>query len=101
MLQIIAERQVIDPFKVRRRLLAPQTRPSTDVLCDTKVQNFMADSIVTITPAASSQQADSLLAQPSATLLFDDWYPALRSDQLRGTSMVTTTLLGHSRRFRP
>jgi phenylpropionate dioxygenase-like ring-hydroxylating dioxygenase large terminal subunit len=54
----------------------------------------MADSIVTITPAVSSQQADSLLAQPSATLLFDDWYPALRSEQLRGTSMVTTTLLG-------
>ena len=60
----------------------------------------MADSIVTITPAAlprqpgSSPLDDSLLAQPSAILLFDDWYPALRSEQLRGTSMVTTTLLG-------
>ena len=54
----------------------------------------MADSIITITPADASSSNDSLLTQPAATLLFDDWYPALRSEVLRGTSMVTTTLLG-------
>jgi phenylpropionate dioxygenase-like ring-hydroxylating dioxygenase large terminal subunit len=54
----------------------------------------MTDSIITITPAASSQSNDGLLASPATTLLFDDWNPALRSEQLRGTSMVTTTLLG-------
>jgi phenylpropionate dioxygenase-like ring-hydroxylating dioxygenase large terminal subunit len=32
--------------------------------------------------------------QPSATLIYDDWYPALRSDQLTGKKMVTTLLLG-------
>ena len=54
----------------------------------------MADSIITITPASSSFLNESQLAQPATTLLFDDWYPALRSELLRGTSLVTTTLLG-------
>ncbi len=31
---------------------------------------------------------------PPATLIFNDWYPAMRSDRLRGTSMETALLLG-------
>ncbi len=31
---------------------------------------------------------------PPATLLYNDWYPALRSDQLRGKELSTTLLLG-------
>ena len=38
----------------------------------------------TIQPAASG---------PAATLLYDDWYPALRSDQLRGKELKTALLL--------
>jgi len=30
---------------------------------------------------------------PPTTLLYDDWYPALRSEQLRGRKLVTTMLL--------
>ena len=30
---------------------------------------------------------------PAATLLYDDWYPALRSDQLRGKELKTALLL--------
>lgn len=54
----------------------------------------MADSIITITPAASTQQHAGPLAQPATTLLFDDWYPALRSDRLHGKTMITAILLG-------
>lgn len=31
---------------------------------------------------------------PSTVLLYDDWYPALRSESLRGRALVTTMLLG-------
>jgi phenylpropionate dioxygenase-like ring-hydroxylating dioxygenase large terminal subunit len=31
---------------------------------------------------------------PPASLIFDDWYPALRSDRLRGTRLETAMLLG-------
>ena len=31
---------------------------------------------------------------PPATLLYNDWYPALRSERLRGHSMVSTLLMG-------
>lgn len=31
---------------------------------------------------------------PPATLIYDDWYPAVRSDRLRGHQTVTTMLLG-------
>ncbi len=31
---------------------------------------------------------------PSATLIYDDWYPAMRSDRLRGHQTVTAMLLG-------
>ena len=34
------------------------------------------------------------LAGPSATLIYNDWYPAMRSHALRGNSVVTTMLLG-------
>ncbi len=33
------------------------------------------------------------LGGPTATLLYDDWYPALRSDRLRGNSLQTAMLL--------
>jgi len=33
-------------------------------------------------------------APPPATLIYDDWYPALRSDQLRGRQTATILLLG-------
>lgn len=33
-------------------------------------------------------------APPSATLIYDDWYPAMRSDRLRGQQTATTMLLG-------
>lgn len=33
-------------------------------------------------------------APPAATLLYDDWYPALRSDRLRGGQTATALLLG-------
>ncbi len=41
-----------------------------------------------------AQSGASVLAQPATTLLFDDWYPALRSEQLRPRKMVTAQLLG-------
>ena len=31
---------------------------------------------------------------PTTSLIFDDWYPALRSERLQGESLVTTLLLG-------
>ncbi len=31
---------------------------------------------------------------PPATLIYDDWYPAMRSDRLRGRQTATTMLLG-------
>ena len=33
-------------------------------------------------------------AGPAATLLYDDWYPAMRSDRLRGKHLETAMLLG-------
>jgi phenylpropionate dioxygenase-like ring-hydroxylating dioxygenase large terminal subunit len=55
----------------------------------------MADGIVTITTTSTPvAQNDDALVQPSATLLFDDWYPALRSDQLGSRKMTTALLLG-------
>ncbi len=31
---------------------------------------------------------------PPAVLIYDDWYPALRSERLRGKEMATAMLLG-------
>jgi phenylpropionate dioxygenase-like ring-hydroxylating dioxygenase large terminal subunit len=47
----------------------------------------MAQDLFQIASAAGSQG-------PAATLLFDDWYPALRSERLRGRRLVTAMLLG-------
>src|SRR5580692_1223504 len=33
------------------------------------------------------------IAAPTATLIYDDWYPALRSEQLRGNKLRTAMLL--------
>jgi phenylpropionate dioxygenase-like ring-hydroxylating dioxygenase large terminal subunit len=35
----------------------------------------------------------STIAGPTATLIYDDWYPALRSDRLRGNKLETAMLL--------
>jgi phenylpropionate dioxygenase-like ring-hydroxylating dioxygenase large terminal subunit len=35
----------------------------------------------------------STIAGPTATLIYDDWYPALRSDRLRGNKIETAMLL--------
>ncbi len=40
------------------------------------------------------QPAAMASGAPAAEMIFDDWYPALRSDVLRGKRMVKTTLLG-------
>ena len=45
----------------------------------------MTTPLVTLTPAP---------AGPSATLIYNDWYPAMRSDALRGAVIKTTLLLG-------
>jgi nitrite reductase/ring-hydroxylating ferredoxin subunit len=37
--------------------------------------------------------AGSSIAGPTATLIYDDWYPALRSDRLRGKTLKTAMLL--------
>jgi phenylpropionate dioxygenase-like ring-hydroxylating dioxygenase large terminal subunit len=52
----------------------------------------MADSMITI--AGTSSSGAESLQQPAATLIYDDWYPALRSELLSGKKMVTALLLG-------
>ena len=37
--------------------------------------------------------AGSTIPGPTATLIYDDWYPALRSDQLSGNKLATAMLL--------
>src|ERR1700676_2505300 len=39
-------------------------------------------------------RAQAAAAGPGATLLYDDWYPALRSDKIAGKHMATAVLLG-------
>ena len=46
------------------------------------------DGLITINVSADDRP------QPSATLIYDDWYPALRSDQLTTRKMVTALLPG-------
>ena len=41
----------------------------------------------------SNAAAGSAIAGPTATLIYDDWYPALRSEELRGKAMKTAMLL--------
>ena len=48
-----------------------------------------------IYPTASAAEAvpDTALV-PSTALIYDDWYPAMRSDGLRGKTLATAMLLG-------
>jgi len=39
-------------------------------------------------------QMDGLQAPPAAEMIFDDWYPAVRSERLRGKKTVKALLLG-------
>jgi phenylpropionate dioxygenase-like ring-hydroxylating dioxygenase large terminal subunit len=48
----------------------------------------MAKDLFQIAPSSAVGSA------PAATLLYDDWYPALRSDRLRGKRLITAMLLG-------
>jgi phenylpropionate dioxygenase-like ring-hydroxylating dioxygenase large terminal subunit len=41
-----------------------------------------------------AMQSDSVPSMPPASLIYDDWYPAMRSDQLRGRQTATAMLLG-------
>lgn len=55
----------------------------------------MADGIFTITGSATAaSSAENELQQPAATLLFDDWYPALRTGTIPNKKMATAMLLG-------
>jgi phenylpropionate dioxygenase-like ring-hydroxylating dioxygenase large terminal subunit len=47
----------------------------------------MAKDLIPIAPGPSA-------AAPATTLIYDDWYPALRSDRLRGKRLTTAMLLG-------
>jgi phenylpropionate dioxygenase-like ring-hydroxylating dioxygenase large terminal subunit len=47
----------------------------------------MAKDLFQIAPAAAP-------SAPATTLLYDDWYPALRSERLRGKQLTTAMLLG-------
>jgi phenylpropionate dioxygenase-like ring-hydroxylating dioxygenase large terminal subunit len=38
--------------------------------------------------------ANALITGPPATLIYNDWYPAMRSEALQGKQMVTAMLLG-------
>ncbi len=49
----------------------------------------MTTPLVTLAPAAPTSSTG-----PAATLLYNDWYPAMRSDGLRGKTLRTTLLLG-------
>ena len=49
----------------------------------------MTSPLVTLAPAATPPAAG-----PAATLLYNDWYPALRSSALRGKELKTTLLMG-------
>ena len=51
-------------------------------------------SILSVLGSSVSGSYVSAPAPPAATLLFDDWYPALRSDALRKGKSATTMLLG-------
>ena len=45
-------------------------------------------------PAGTAEPQDSAGLGPPATLLFNDWYPALRSSELAGKRLRTTLLMG-------
>src|SRR6516164_5488236 len=45
-------------------------------------------------PLVTTTEAGVPIQGPSATLIYDDWYPALRTDALRKGKLATATLLG-------
>ena len=45
-------------------------------------------------PLVTTTEAGVPIRGPSATLIYDDWYPALRTDALRKGKLATATLLG-------
>jgi nitrite reductase/ring-hydroxylating ferredoxin subunit len=45
-------------------------------------------------PLVTTTEAGVPIQGPSATLIYDDWYPALRTDQLRRGKLATAMLLG-------
>ena len=45
-------------------------------------------------PFSTTTEAGVPIQGPSATLIYDDWYPALRTDELRGRKLATAMLLG-------
>jgi phenylpropionate dioxygenase-like ring-hydroxylating dioxygenase large terminal subunit len=49
--------------------------------------------LVTIAPIAPIAPAGTAIAGPTATLIYDDWYPAMRSESLRGSKLLTAMLL--------
>ena len=53
----------------------------------------MASQLVQL-PTSASASADPVPLGPAATLVYNDWYPALRADRLRGRRMQTAMLLG-------
>ena len=44
-------------------------------------------------PFATTTEAGVPIQGPTATLLYDDWYPALRTDALRPNKLTTAMLL--------
>ena len=49
--------------------------------------------LVTIAPIAPIAPAGTAIAGPTATLIYDDWYPAMRSESLRESKLLTAMLL--------
>jgi hypothetical protein len=47
----------------------------------------MAKDLIQIAPGPAA-------AAPATALIYDDWYPALRSDRLGGKRLTTAMLLG-------
>ena len=45
-------------------------------------------------PLATTTEAGVPIQGPSATLIYDDWYPALRTDRLRNGKLAKAMLLG-------
>ncbi len=44
-------------------------------------------------PPLTTSEADSAIQGPTATLIYDDWYPALRTSELRSGKLATAMLL--------
>jgi hypothetical protein len=51
-------------------------------------------------PFVTTTEAGVPIQGPTATLIYDDWYPALRTDTLRAGKLATAMLLDIPRRSR-